>query len=144
MAGKAKAFKGSDKPEQLRIARVERATNAARADDGQFLAAKKHEGCEESEKRDERKKNRTTSTCLPIPHDYPWGKKRWLKRREITWEYGMCSRTIRRVELDGHLNPCVLRGEYLYLREEIEQAIESNRLRVDLQFQRNAPPLASR
>ena len=56
----------------------------------------------------------------------------------------MCSRTIRRAELAGHLNPSVLHREFVYRREEIEQALEESRLRPAPPISRNAPPQAMR
>jgi hypothetical protein len=107
----------------LRGDRIERASKATREKNGRFVdtkpcAAKK------------RCRSRRPRICDEVAPAYPWGKKAWLKRREVTWEYGVCSRTIRRAELKGHLNPSILFGENLYRRDEIEDALEMNRLRL--------------
>ncbi len=108
--------------QEVRDDRIERAVCAAGKHAGQFVGDKG--------KRRNRTSCQRVPSYLPVPLDYPWGKKRWLKRREITWEYGPCSRTIRRAEIRGHLNPTVLFGDYLYRRDEIERALEHNRLRI--------------
>ena len=66
------------------------------------------------------------------PPGYPWGVKSWLKRKEIWFEYGLCPRTVRRLEKRGFLHPRVIIREYIYERAEIERAIRgSGRLERD-------------
>jgi hypothetical protein len=62
------------------------------------------------------------------PPGYPWGVKSWLKRKEIWFEYGLCPRTVRRLEKRGFLHPRVIIREYFYERAEIEMALRDSRL----------------
>lgn len=46
--------------------------------------------------------------------------RRTLTRKDIELEYGMCSRSIRRLELRKLLTPLKLFRKKLYLREDVE------------------------
>ena len=71
------------------------------------------------------KKNKRREYPAPPP-GYPFGRKPWLKRKEVWWEFGLCPRSISRLEQRGQLHARVLMGEYFYDRNEVDAAIRES------------------
>jgi len=61
------------------------------------------------------------------PPDYPWGIKTWLKRKEILWEYGLCARTVRRLEQRGLLSASKIVRHCIYKRSDVETCLEQGK-----------------